>query len=249
VTAPTYALLGIALMVRVLVSREAREGNSAVDATPLVILFSLTLAGIIHLGDPLDIYGLSMSSLLGYSWTALFLLWAVAFTAGRIMNALILHPSTGFREMLARGHASPGGVYLSSRDYSKPYGLILGLPMIWSQTFMEEFIFRGLLVSLGNWFYGLFGISQSFAGFLSIMGSSILFGLVHSIPAFYCLRGKSIVIPLYALIMPTILGMAFSVLNQASCSLWPGWIAHFGLNYAGFMWDRISGKWEMYGLR
>lgn len=248
-TAPTYALLGISLVVRFLVSRETRERNGAIDATPLVIFLSLTLVGIIHLGDPLDIYGLSMSSLPGCSWIALFLVWAVAFTTGRAVNAFVLHPSAGFGEMLERGHASPGGVYLSLRDYSKPCGLILGLPMIWSQTFMEEFIFRGLLVSLGNWFYGLFGISQSFAGFLSIIGSSILFGLVHFIPAFYCLKGKSIVIPLYALIVPTTLGIAFSVLNQASCSLWPGWIAHSGLNYAGFIWDRISGKWETHGLR
>ncbi|HXL04116.1 MAG TPA: CPBP family intramembrane metalloprotease [Bacillota bacterium] len=246
-TALTYVLLGISLVVRLFVSSEACKRNDATDATTSVVFLSLISAGIIHRGDPLDIYGLSLSSLFRCSWTAIFLLWATAFTIGRVANALILHPGTGFEEMLARGHASPGGVYLSLKDYPNLCGLMLGVPMIWSQTFMEEFIFRGLLVSLGKWFYGLLGISEPFAGFLSIIGSAIMFGLVHFVPAFYRLRGKSILIPLYAFIMPTTLGMIFSLLNRVSYSLWSGWIVHFGLNYAGFMWDRISGKWEAYG--
>jgi len=249
VTAPTYALLGTSLLVRVLVSFEAGEGNDSADAMPWVIFFSLALAWIIHSGDPLKTYGLSMLSLLGCPWISLFLLWATAFTTGRVANALLLHPSMGFRKMVASGHISPGGVYLSLRDYPKLRGLILGFPMICSQTFMEEFIFRGLLISLGNWVCGLLKVSPQLSGFLSAVGSSILFGLIHFVPAFCCLKGESIVIPLYAFIMPTALGMAFAVLNQASCSLWPGWIAHFGLNYSGFMWDRLSGRWEAEGLR
>lgn len=247
-TTPTYVLLGISLLVRIFVSYEARERDGFTDATPFVVCLSLVLAGLIHLGNPLDIYGLNVSSLLKCPWTALFSLWTIAFVIGRVANALILQPTSGFRKMVAAGHASPGGVYLSLRDYPKHFGIILGLPMICSQTFMEEFIFRGLLVSFGKGLLGFFGVSTRLTGFLSVAGSSILFGLVHFIPAFCCLRGKSIWIPLYALIMPTTLGMVFCVLNQVSCSLWPGWIVHFSLNYAGFVWDRIAGTWERYGL-
>jgi len=71
-----------------------------------------------------------------------------------------------------------------------------------------------LLVSFGKGLLGFFGVSTRLTGFLSITGSSILFGLVHFIPAFCCLRGKSIWIPLYALIMPTTLGMVFCVLTR-----------------------------------
>jgi len=249
VTGYSYALIGLSLIVRVLVSGKTREPDGSIDATPLVIILALALAGTVHLGDPLETYGLGMSSFLRCSWTPLVLLWAAAFVIGRVANAFILRPDTGFRAMLASGRASPGGVYLSLKDYPKLCGLLLGLPMICSQTFMEEFIFRGLLVSSGKWFYGLFGISPRIADFLSIMGSAVLFGLIHFIPAFCCLKGKSVAIPLYALIMPATLGAVLSALNQASCSLWPGWIVHFGLNYAGFMWDRISGKWETQGLK
>lgn len=247
-TTPTYILLGISLLVRLFVSYEARERDGFTDATPFVVCLSLVLAGIIHWGDPLDIYGLNMSLLLKCPWTALFALWAIAFVIGRVANALMLHPTSDFRKMVATGHASPGGVYLSLRDYPKHVGITLGLPMICSQAFMEEFIFRGLLVSLGKGLLGFWGVSTKLASLLSSTGSSILFGLVHFVPAFCYLRGKSIWIPLYTLIMPTILGMLFCALNQVSCSLWPGWIAHFGLNYAGFVWDRISGTWETYGL-
>ncbi len=227
----------------------ARERDGFTDATPFVVCFSLVLAGIIHLGDPLEIYGLNMPSLLKCPWTTLISLWTIAFVIGRVANFLILRPTAGFRKMVDTGHASPGGVYLSLKDYPKPYGMILGLPMICSQTFMEEFIFRGLSVSLGKRLLGSLGVSTRLTGLLSITGSSILFGLIHFVPAFCCLRGKSIGIPLYALIMPTTLGMVFCALNQATCSLWPGWIAHFGLNYAGFVWDRIFGTWETHGLR
>jgi membrane protease YdiL (CAAX protease family) len=199
------------------------------------------------MGDPLSVYGLGASSLLKCPWIALISLWGIAFVTGRSVNTLVLRPGSGFRRMLAAGHASPGGVYLSLRGYSHCYSLLLGLPMICSQTFMEEFIFRGLLISLGNWSLGLLGASDHLTGLMSVMGSSTLFGLLHFIPAFLCLRKNSIAVPLYAFIMPTTLAIVFCALNHASCSLWPGWIAHFSLNYAGFAWDRIFGTWEMHG--
>lgn len=248
-TGPTYVLLGASLLVRVVVSCKARERAGLTDATPFVVCLSLVSAGVIHLGDPLDMYGLNMSSLVECPWMTVISLWAIAFATGRVANALILHPASDFRGMVATGHASPGGVYLSLKDYPKQCAMMLGLPMICSQTFMEEFIFRGLLVSLGKWLLGFFGLATGLTGLLSITGSSIVFGLIHFVPAFCCLRGKSIGIPLYALIMPTTLGMVFCALNQASYSLWPGWIVHFGLNYAGFLWDRVFETWEAHGLR
>lgn len=248
-TLPTYTLLGTSILVRAVVSYKARERDGLTDATPFVVCLSIVLAGIAHLGDPLDSYGLNMSSLIKCPWTAPVLVWVIAFVIGRVTNALILHPTSGFRKMVATGHASPGGVYLFLRDYPRHCGIILGLPMTFSQTFMEEFIFRGLLVSLGKWCLGFLGVPARLTRILSITGSSVLFGLVHFVPAFYCLRGKSIWIPLYALMMPATLGMVFCSLNHASCSLWPGWIGHFCLNYAGFVWDRVFGTWEMHGLR
>jgi membrane protease YdiL (CAAX protease family) len=249
VTTLTYVVLGTSLLVRVLVSYGSRDTDNSTDATPFVVSLALAVAGIIHGGDPLNVYGLSKSSLYECSWRVLSLLWITAFIIGRLAITLFIRTDMGLREALEEGIMSPGGVYLSLRDYSKFCGLILALPMVCSQTFMEEFIFRGLLVRLCNWLYSLFGMPPHLVGFLSIMSSSVLFGLIHFVPAFHCLEGKGIAIPLYALIMPTILGVIFSLLNRASCSLWPGWIVHFSLNYSGFVWDRLSGKWEMWGLK
>lgn len=245
----TYVLLAASLWARVVIFRMDEGAEDSVDATPLVILLSLLLAGIVHLEDPLSVYGLHVRSLAWCPWNAVFALWLTAFVAGRVVvNAMFLNPGKRSESASVHGTVNPGGVYLSLRRYPKCLGLILALPMTFSQAFMEEFIFRGLLVSLGKWIYSSVGMRPGQGNSLSIIGSSLLFGFIHFLPAVYSLKGKSTVIPFYALVIPTTLGIAFSVLNQVSSSLWPGWIVHFSLNYAGFAWDRISGRWERWGL-
>ena len=243
-TAPTYVLLGLSLLTRILVSRRAETRDDCSDAIPLVVCILLSVAGVIHRGDPIYVYGLTVSSFLNCPWPAVFLLWIVAFSAGRVANALMLRPDSDFRKLVATGQASPGGVYLSLKGYPRYAGMILALPMIWSQAFMEEFVFRGLLVSLGRGLLGFLKVSIGLVDSLSIAVTSVLFGLVHFLPMHSCMRGKNTWIPLYALIMPTTLGVLFSILNGASGSLWPGWIVHCSLNYAVFVWDRVSGMWE-----
>ena len=228
-------------------SRKRNDNN--IDVIPFIVVFMLALIGVIGLEDPLRIYGLSLSQVPKCPWKATFFVWVIAFFMGRLANFVVLYPTSVIQEVLAKGDINPGGVYLSLASYPKLTGLVLGLPMVYSQTFMEEFIFRGLIVSFGNWFYGLFTMSPSLVSIFSIISSAILFGITHFIPAFRCFRGKNIIIPLYAFVMPMLLGIAFSVLNQTSYSLWPGWIIHFGLNYAGFVWNKASGVWELKNFR
>jgi len=102
---------------------------------------------------------------------------AIAFATGRVANALILHPASDFRGMVATGHASPGGVYLSLKDYPKQCAMMLGLPMICSQTFMEEFIFEGCW---SHWANGYLASSVSHR----VDGSSEYYGFLHCIWAY-----------------------------------------------------------------
>ena len=121
-TAPTYVLVGTSLVIRVFVSLRSRDTHDSVDATPLVVCLSLALAGIIHMGDPLNEYGLSISLLFKCPWKALFLLWFFAFLIGRVASALFLRSCVGLSEALAEGFINPGGVYLSLRGFESSQG-------------------------------------------------------------------------------------------------------------------------------
>ena len=227
---------------------EDQAQGEFIDALPFIVCILLVVSGVVHLSDPLRAYGLSISFLLKCPWKILFCVWLVAFTIGRLFNILILRFILNFRLLVVSGKVNPGGVYMMLKDSTRLCRITLGFSFILSQVFMEEFFFRGLLLSFVKW---LLSYSQLSIGLTNILGaivSSFIFGLIHFIPIFCYMGRGDIRVSVYALIMPLTLGLVFCILNERLNSLWPGWIIHFGLNYATFICNDVFGTWEKYGL-
>lgn len=242
VTGVTYSLLGLCLVARLAARGNDVKGQGTVDGMlPLTLLF-LGIGWAAYRGDPLRVFGLSLAVAATCPWRHMAAVWLVGFALNRVVNVHVLH--SDIRRLVADGTISPGGAYLALAGKRFSKAAILGVAMTCSQTFFEEFFFRGLLMSGGIWIAQVLGARLSAAFVCAMAVSSVLFGLVHFIPARRTAGLSSVLLLYYAFAMPTVLGAIFCVLNASARSLWPGWLVHWWLNYSGFVWDRAFGQWD-----
>lgn len=242
VTGITYFLLGVCLVARLVSRGNDARGQRAVDGMPYLTLLFLGTGWAAYRGDPLRVLGLSPAVVTTCPWRYMAAVWLVGFASSRIMNAYVLH--SDIRRLVADGTMNPGGTYLALAGKGFSKAAILGVAMTCSQTFLEEFFFRGLLMSGGIRIAQVLGARRDLAFVCAVTVSSILFGLAHFIPAKRMAGLSSVLLLYYAFAMPTVLGVIFCVLDASARSLWPGWLVHWGLNYSGFVWDRAFGQWD-----
>lgn len=138
-----------------------------------------------------------------------------------VVNILLYRFYMGGRDyhgLVQVGVISDGCPYAGS--YAIPKNFIThGGTALW-----EEIVFRGA-IGLGLFF--LFG------SLISIVATSLLFGLLHYLPFRAYAKHHSIQPDRYvlgALISPTLFSALFMMANLFYNSLIPGWIMHWGLN-------------------
>jgi membrane protease YdiL (CAAX protease family) len=223
-------------------TREDTERDETVDGVPLIGTALLVIGWGVCGEEPLGAFGLSVSLLGKCPWLWMLGVWSAAFLVGRVMEAHLFRPD--LIPLVASGTINPGGTYLSLRRGNLKHTAMMAAALTFSQTFVEEFFFRGLAVlGVGRALAGL-GVPPAVAFMSAVVASSVAFGLVHFLPMRQATRGKSALLASYALAVPLSLGVVFCLLNEMAGSLWPGWLVHWWLNYSAFVWNKAGGRWE-----
>ena len=127
-----------------------------------------------------------------------------------------------FATSFINGWISPAG--LPEMGFSMPGGwmgtAVYFLTVAAEPAFVEEFVFRGVMLSH----------LRKYGDVTALLGSSILFGLMH---------GNFVQIP-FAFVGG--LGMGYAVL--ATNSIWPAVVAHFANNALSCLMDYIPSRWQ-----
>ncbi|MGE5572688.1 MAG: lysostaphin resistance A-like protein [Bacillota bacterium] len=247
-TAVVYSALALSFAARILADLDDTSGRAkrtgageTVDGMPFVGIVLLFIGWAACREDPLGALGLSISSLARCPWGHMLAVWVVAFTANRAAQAYLFRSE--LRGLADSGTINPGGAYLALVGSGHVRSAVVGAAMTFSQTFIEEFFFRGLAPLAVVRALERPGISTQVAFAVSAVASSLAFGLIHFLPMKRASSGASPWLAWYALVMPSGLGVCFCILNAMAGSLWPGWLVHWGLNYVGFMWSRTDPRW------
>ncbi len=248
-TGVVYSMLALSFVARILsdLDESGKRGkdfdrDETVDGMPLLGSAILIIGWGACREDPLRALGLSVSLLVRCPWRHMFAVWAAAFVMNRAMQAYLFR--SDLRYLVDNGTINPGGTYLALAGSGPVRAAVVGAAMTFSQTFIEEFFFRGLALLGVAGALKHFGVPAQAAITAGVAASSLAFGLIHFIPMRRATRGKMTLLPWYALAAPSGLGATFCVLNAMAGSLWPGWLVHWWLNYAGFIWSRVGGRWE-----
>ncbi|WP_276959449.1 CPBP family intramembrane glutamic endopeptidase [Allomeiothermus silvanus] len=133
------------------------------------------------------------------------------------------------------------GVVSDGCPYNGPYAIPKNFVTHGGATLWEEIIFRGV-IGLGLYFI--------FGPIVSIVVTSVFFGLLHYLPFRAYAKHNSIKPDRYVLgafISPSLFPAAFMAVNLFYGSLIPGWIMHWGLNcsvglYLRYILPAISNK-------
>ncbi len=221
--------------------RETRDAASA-DGLPSLMVAFLATGRIMFGRDPLDALGLDAAALARVPWAGVLVSLLGAFAANRAIVALALRPH--LRRLVASGAVNPGGTYAALAGTPLAGAAVVAAAMTGSQTFFEEFVFRGVLFRGLAALAGLAGSSRVAAVWCGVIVSALSFGLAHFIPAKRAAGKGPRVLSAYALVWPAVLGGVFCALDESAQSIWPGWIIHWVLNYSVFLWDRGSHAWE-----
>lgn len=216
--------------------------DETVDGMPLIGIALLVIGWGACREDPLSVLGLSVSLLGRCPWRHMFGVWLAAFVMNRVMETRLFRPD--LRRLVDSETINPGGTYLSLKGSSLRRAAAMAAALTFSQTFIEEFSFRGLAVLGVGWALRSLGVSEPIAATSSVAASSLAFGLVHFVPMRRATRGMGSLLAWYALAVPSSLGAAFCALNAMAGSLWPGWLVHWWLNYAAFVWTKAGRRWE-----
>ncbi len=248
-TTVVYVGLGLGFIARIVADSgsigrcgETHEAARTVDGMPLLGLALLGLCWAAYRREPLHALGLSLSTLAQCPWPSILGVWAGAFVLNRAVHSYLFRSQV--RRLVADGTINPGGTWQALEGTGLPQAALLGAGMTFSQTFIEEILFRGLMLSAVVWSSQRLGAPGPVALVVGAVGSSVAFGLVHFIPMRLATRGVKTLLPWSALVVPSVLGVVFCALNAQAGSLWPGWFIHWWLNYAGFIWQKVSREWD-----
>ncbi|MGE5594262.1 MAG: type II CAAX prenyl endopeptidase Rce1 family protein [Betaproteobacteria bacterium] len=248
-TGIVYLSLALSFVTRMLadVNRSSKESadvgaDGTIDGIPLLGTALLIIGWAVYGRDPLLATGLCVRELAGCPWWHMCALWATAFVMSRLVQAYLFRPI--MRALVDSGAINPGGAYLALVHSGFVRAALVGAAMTFSQTFAEEFAFRGLALSGAAAMLRSLGVPAEWAAAAAVASSSLAFGLLHFIPMRMATRGKSAFLLWYALVVPSSLGAGFCILNGMAGSLWPGWLVHWWLNYAGLMWSKAERRWE-----
>lgn len=244
-TGAVHVLVGLCFCARLAAADGGASSRGTVDGMPYLALLLLAIGRAEFGEDPLDALGLDLLRVGACPWPHMAAVSLAAFALNRAVNVLILR--SDLRRLVADGTIDPGGTYLALEGIGASGAVLLGIPITGSQTFVEELLFRGLIMSGGVRTAMFLGASPVAAFVSAATASSVLFGLVHFIPARRALGSRSRFLAGYALLMPAALGTVFCVLDATGKSLWPGWLVHWWLNYSAFVWDRASRLWQRAG--
>lgn len=128
------------------------------------------------------------------------------------------------KDLLEKGHINYGGVYNTIQDFKGLSFFVTGFFLVASQTFLEELIFRGLLLLYFQNYLTLMLFVQAF-----------LFSLIHLIPLFIAERKQGIKIALgvkyYIFFMPFFISLILGSGVIYFKTLWFSWGIHFILNF------------------
>ncbi|NPV81036.1 MAG: CPBP family intramembrane metalloprotease [Firmicutes bacterium] len=224
-----------------------RQNAHAINLGPILVWGMLVAIALATSSDPVGYYGLSTTRLSKIPWLAVACMVGTAFSAGRLLDHVLL---PGVISRLVRENVIvPGGSFGLLSRLDTHYALFLGIFYIGCQTFFEELIFRGICFDI---FYRLIMAARGFrpgsgifdAVIIASLGQALLFGVLHHMPLRLALRKrgeKALLMEAYVMVMPTALGFFFEMLNRSIDSLWPGWVAHFSLNYLTMAWMVVEG--------
>ncbi|HHY47593.1 MAG TPA: CPBP family intramembrane metalloprotease [Firmicutes bacterium] len=197
--------------------------------------------------DPALLLGLEDNAIANIPRAATSVIILLAFCSGRLVQGLLLPGLTS--KLIRDGLIIPGGSFSLVMQQPLWISLSAGILYIGCQTFAEELFFRGLaflafhrlLVFAGRQPGG--AADQAWTVTAAALLQALIFGLVHFLPAYVAFHRRGIKAPLmlwYMMAMPTGCAFAFVTINLAGGSLWPGWIAHWVLNYASLCWILAS---------
>jgi len=248
-TGIVYSSLAFSFVIRVLadIKRSSKESVSlksdrTIDGMPLLGTALLTVGWVAYGRDPLLATGLCVRRLAACPWWHMCALCVTGFAMSRLVQAYLFRSTV--RALVESGAINPGGAYLALANSSPASVALVGAAMTFSQTFVEEFAFRGLALPGAAAMVENLGAPPECALVAGVALSSLAFALLHFVPMKVATRGKSALLSWYALVVPSSLAVGFCVLNQMAGSLWPGWLVHWWMNYAGLVWSKAERRWE-----
>ncbi|NPV52938.1 MAG: CPBP family intramembrane metalloprotease [Firmicutes bacterium] len=239
--------------------RQHNDEMGYIDLGDVIIIGILATTRLVAGVDPVEFYGFRLADLRSCPWGAMAGIWAAAFALNRVVRARVP------RELLPDGIFQLLGRYGLSMVATAGIPFV-ATQTLWEELLFRGVIFNScisLLGVTGETMASCITIGFRDARFAAAaFASSAMFGLAHFLPLYIITSGRITpgkgrpgyaAVPggpgkscrdlslarAYAFVMPCVYGLIFIELNARSGSLMPGWVMHFGLNYASLIWNRV----------
>ena len=225
-----YAVVGVSVAVRTVVSRLPANRNRGVDIGDKLLCAILALTWLATGRDPLAATGISCTNL--HLKVVRASAVAVPLLAGANMalqrRILIRHG-----DWVCRAGVNPGGAFAAVSKLPFRTAVLAGLAYTSSGALLEELIFRWLLMA---W------VARVGGPLAGMAVQATLFGLIHAAPMIAC--QAPIQVALYAFVMPLVCALVFGWLTAASGGVACAWMVHWALNYIALVSALRSGRKE-----
>jgi len=225
-----YAVVGISVAVRAVVSRLPANASRGVDVGDTLLCAILASAWLATGRDPLAAAGISGAHLnrraVCASTAATFVLAAANMAAQK--RILQRH-----RAWACRAGVNPGGAFAAVSTLPFGTAVLAGLAHTSTGALLEELVFRWLLL---GWVARLGG------RLVGMAVQAALFGLIHAAPMIVCRAPTQVVS--YAFVMPFACALVFGWLTAVSGGVACAWVVHWALNYIALVSALLSGRKE-----
>jgi len=225
-----YAVIGVSIAVRAVVSRLPANASRGIDVGDILLCAILASTWLVTGRDPLAAAGISGAHLNRDVVRASAAATLVLAGANMAAQRCILRRH---RAWACRAGVNPGGAFAAVSTL--PFGIAVpaGLAHTSSGALLEELVFRWLLM---GWVARVGG---------PLAGTAVqaaLFGLVHAAPMIACRAPIQVVS--YAFAMPSVCALVFGWLTAVSGGVTCAWVVHWALNYIALVSALRSGRKE-----